>query len=374
MKCFHCDSCGMMVFFENSLCVKCGSQLGFLPDVLDLSALEPAADNQWQARSPQAENLAYRNCANGIEHKTCNWMVPVDDPNLLCASCRLNEIIPNLTDAHNLARWEKLELAKRRCIYAFLKLGLPFDGAAGSNQKPLGFRFLQDKENSSVLTGHQDGIITVNVAEADDDEREHRRLTFHEPYRTLVGHFRHESGHFYWDRLIANTPNLKRFRELFGDETVDYDVALKNYYRQGPATDWHDRTVTAYASSHPWEDWAETWAHYLHIMDTLETAASFGMGVDPDNTANKSSAKISPVKFDDEMDFNALLTDWVPLTCALNSINRGMGLADLYPFVIPPSVVEKLRFVHAVIHEPKRSFRDANEKKPSISKAQLAAA
>jgi hypothetical protein len=340
--------------------VKCGSQLGFLPDVLDLSALKPVAGSQWQALSPLAENRVYRNCANGQGHKICNWMVPVDDPNPLCTSCRLNEIIPDLTDLKNLARWEKLELAKRRCIYTFLKLGLPIESEARSNQPALSFRFLQDQKNAPVQTGHENGVITVNVAEADEDEREHRRLTFHEPYRTLVGHFRHESGHFYWDRLVANSPNLNRFRELFGDETMDYDAALKNYYQQGPATDWHDRTVTAYASSHPWEDWAETWAHYLHIMDTLETAASFGMSVDPDNTANNGSSKISAAKFDGHMDFDTLLAGWIPLTCALNSINRGMGLSDLYPFVIPPAVVEKLRFIHDVVGSVHQVKRPAN--------------
>ncbi len=362
----------MMVFFENSLCVKCSRQLGFLPDVLELSALEPAADDQWRALSPLAKKNVYRNCANGQQHKMCNWLVPAEDPNPLCVSCRLDEIIPDLTDGKNLERWTKLELAKRRCLYTFLKLGLPVQSAASSGHISLIFRFLQDQENAPVLTGHQDGIITVNVAEADDDEREHRRLTFHEPYRTLVGHFRHESGHFYWDRLIANSPNLNRFRELFGDETMDYDAALKNYYQQGPAKDWHDRTVTAYASAHPWEDWAETWAHYLHIMDTLETAANFGLNVDSDNAANDGSPRTSPVKFDEQMDFDTLLADWIPLTCALNSINRGMGLSDLYPFVIPSAVVGKLRFIHTVIHEAKSSVREPVQATP-ILKTQLAA-
>jgi hypothetical protein len=320
-----------------------------LPDVLDLSALEPALNNQWQADSALAIGQIYRNCANGEQFKVCNWMVPENDPNPLCVACRLNEVIPDLADGKNPGRWEKLELAKRRCIYTFLKLGLPIQGAANDNQPPLSFRFLQDQENLPVKTGHANGIITVNVAEADDDEREHRRLQMHEPYRTLVGHLRHESGHYYWDRLIANSPHLKRFRELFGDETVDYDAALQTYYKQGAPADWPERTVSAYASSHPWEDWAETWAHYLHIMDTLETATSFGMSVDPDNNANNGSSKNSPIKFDERMDFDHLLADWTPLTCALNSINRGMGLSDLYPFVIPPAVVGKLRFIHEVV-------------------------
>jgi hypothetical protein len=363
----------MLVFFENDRCVKCGHPLGFLPDVLDLSALETTPDNKSQASSPQAPGQIYRNCANGTQSHVCNWMVPENDPNPLCIACRLNEVIPDLTENKNLERWMKLELAKRRCLYTFLKLGLPIESVAGSKQPGLSFRFLQDKENAPVITGHENGVITVNIAEADADEREHRRLTFHEPYRTLVGHFRHESGHFYWDRLIAGSPNLKRFRELFGDETLAYDAALKAYYQHGPPNDWQNRTVTAYASSHPWEDWAETWAHYLHIMDTLETAASFGMSVDPDNKANNGSPNVPSIKFDEQMEFDTLLTDWIPLTCALNSINRGMGLSDLYPFVIPPPVIEKLRFIHGIIHESKSLIQKMVNRTPA-SKAQLTTA
>jgi hypothetical protein len=362
MKSFYCASCGMMVFFENDHCVKCQRQLGFLPDVLELSALEPLEDDQWRANSPRANNGVYRSCANREQYKTCNWMVLAEDPNPFCASCRLDEIIPNLKDGNNLARWEKLELAKRRCIYTFLKLDLPIESAAGSNGAALRFRFLQDEGGSPVKTGHQDGVITVNVTEADTDQREHRRLTLHEPYRTLVGHFRHESGHFYWDRLVANSPHLQRFRELFGDETVDYDAALKTYYQQGPAIDWPDRTVTAYASSHPWEDWAETWAHYMHIMDTLETAASFRMSVDINEKAGTSPTKISTPTFDEHTDFDTLLAEWTPLVCALNSINRGMGLPDLYPFTIPPAVVEKLQFIHVIIQELEQPFPKAGKR------------
>lgn len=361
MKPFHCSSCGLMVFFENDRCLKCESQLGFVPEVLDLITFEPLLDDQWQASSAGAKKRSYRKCANGQQHKTCNWMVPVTDPNPFCASCRLNEIIPDLAEANNLTRWGKLEAAKRRCIYTFLKLGLPIQTEAGSNQPRLKFRFLADRENATVQTGHEKGVITINIAEADADEREHRRLAFHEPYRTLVGHFRHESGHFYWDRLIANSPHLQKFRELFGDERQDYDTALKMYYQQGLPNDWPVRTITAYGSSHPWEDWAETWAHYLHIVDTLETSASFGMSVAPSETSSDSPAKSLQMVFDDKMNFDFLLKEWIPLTCALNSVNRGMGLSDLYPFVIPPAVVEKLRFIHAVIHEPRQPIQDSDE-------------
>jgi len=348
MKCFHCESCGAAVFFQNNHCLKCDHPLGFLPDQLVLSALEEAPDRQWRGLSPQASGRTYRHCANDDQYKVCNWMVPASDPNPLCAACRLNEIIPNLADGKNLERWAKLELAKRHWLYTLLRLGLTVESQAEGKPTSLRFRLLQDQPNSPpVLTGHADGIITINIAEADDDEREHRRLTLHEPYRTTVGHLRHESGHYYWDRLIASSPELPRFRELFGDETADYDAALQTYYKQGPPAGWPERTVTAYGSSHPWEDWAETWAHYMHIMETLETAASFGLGLKPDPGAK--AARTAPVVFSEQMDFDALLASWIPLTCALNSINRGMGLPDLYPFVIPPAVVEKLRFIHQMI-------------------------
>ena len=350
----------MLVFFENDRCLKCGHALGFLPDVLDLCALETAPDNKNRAFSPPAAGHLYRRCENGRQFQVCNWMVPEDDSNPLCVACRLNEVIPTLMEIKNHERWEKLELAKRRCIYTFLKLGLPLESPADSGHSSLRFRFLQDQNDAPVQTGHENGVITVNIAEADADEREHRRLTFHEPYRTLVGHFRHESGHYYWDRLIANSPNLNRCRELFGDETLDYDAALRAYYQQGAPAGWQVRTVTAYASSHPWEDWAETWAHYLHIMDTLDTAASFGLSVDPHNEVNHGSPRNSPVKFDEQMDFDTLLAGWIPLTCALNCINRGMGLSDLYPFVIPSAVVEKLRFIHQVIGSVHQMNRPAD--------------
>ncbi len=337
----------MMVFFENSRCLKCGHSLGFLPDVLELVALEEAGGDQWRVAGPAHPVRPVRSCANGKQHGVCNWLVPADDPNAWCVACRLNEIIPDLSDPKNLARWSKLELAKRRCVYTFLELGLPLESAPDAKSPALRFRFLQDQAGVPVRTGHENGLITVNVAEADDDERERRRLNLHEPYRTLVGHFRHESGHFYWDRLIANSPRLPRFRELFGDETADYAAALKNYYEQGPPADWAERTVTPYASSHPWEDWAETWAHYLHVVDTLESAAGFGLRVN--HTRPHHAA---PLKIKDDVDFDQMLSEWTPLVCALNAINRSMGLSDLYPFVISAPVVEKLRFIHETVSPP----------------------
>jgi hypothetical protein len=333
----------MMTFFENDRCLKCGRRLGFAPQTLDLCTLETAADDQWRFTEAVSKQT-YRICANGQQHNVCNWLMLAEDANPWCSACRLNEVIPDLTNPRNLIRWSKLELAKRRCIYTFLNLGLPFENPSGGQRPALRFKFLEENGNIQVNTGYENGRVTINVAEADDDERERRRVQLHEPYRTLVGHFRHESGHYYWDRLIANTGYLSRFRELFGDDTADYGAALQSHYRQGAPSDWAAKHVTPYASSHPWEDWAETWAHYLHLVETLESAASFRLSM-----LESAPTKPGAIKFSKSMDFDQMLTEWTPLTCALNAINRGMGLIDLYPFAIPAPVAEKLRFIHEII-------------------------
>jgi hypothetical protein len=200
-----------------------------------------------------------------------------------------------------------------------------------------------------VFSGHDNGLITLNIAEADDAEREKRRVNLHEPYRTLLGHFRHESAHYYWDQLIANTPRLAPFRELFGDETQDYAAALQKHYNQGAPADWQKQWVSAYASSHPWEDWAETWAHYLHIVDTIETAASFGISLAPKHPAAKTMTADPKKVVRPGTGFDTILENWLPLTYALNSLNRGMGLPDLYPFVLSAPVTDKLHFIHETI-------------------------
>ena len=339
------------MFFENTQCVKCGHALGFLPDVLDLSALEPASENL-RALSASAQDRLYRQCQNGREHQVCNWLVPATDQNPFCVSCRLNETIPDLTVAGNLERWHKMELAKRRLLYTLLHLGLSLDGNPQENRPALRFKFLADVPGApSILTGHADGVITLNIAEADDPEREKRRVSFHEPYRTLLGHFRHEASHYYWDRLIAGSPQLPRFRELFGDEQQDYAAALKNYYEHGAPPDWQKRHVSAYASAHPWEDWAETCAHYFHIMDTVETAAGFGMKLHPKSPAAKSMTADATAVSVTEDGFDRILGTWLPLTYALNSLNRGMGLPDLYPFILMAPVIQKLRFVHEIVNQ-----------------------
>jgi hypothetical protein len=340
MKNFHCAGCGLMVFFENDHCVKCGRKLGFLPDSMTIEALEERPNNLWARLGSTGEAQRYRSCENEKQHQVCNWMVSAEDQSGFCVGCRLNEVIPDLSAAGNLERWQKIERAKKRCLYTLKGLGLPTWEAAPENRPALQFRFLADiATDSNVTTGHEAGVITLNIAEADDDKREQRRIRLQEPFRTLVGHFRHELGHYYWDRLIVNSAHHGRFRERFGDEAIDYEASLQNYYRQGPAADWPQRTVTAYASAHPWEDWAETWAHYLHIYDTLETADSFNLAI----------TSSSPIRSVETATFDEILGRWVPLSCALNAINRGMGLLDLYPFVIPDTAAAKLRFIHDLI-------------------------
>jgi hypothetical protein len=350
MRAFHCDACGSLVFFENVQCVKCGHALGFIPELIDLSTLEPAAEGRWRALAPAARAGAHKLCENGHQHQVCNWLVPAEDSIPFCVACRLNDVIPDLTVPRNREFWHKLEIAKRRMIYTLLRLGLPTDGPAGENRQPLRFRFLTDPaEGPRVMTGHNRGVITINIAEADDGERERRRVALGEPYRTLLGHLRHEVAHYYWDQLVSNTPHLARFRELFGDETEDYSAALQNYYRQGPPADWQSRHVTAYAAAHPWEDWAETSAHYFHIVDTVETAASFGMTLRPKHPdAEAMTADLRKVSRPGQ-GFDEILENWLPLTYALNELNRGMGLSDLYPFVLSSPAIEKLRFVHELL-------------------------
>lgn len=350
MKPFHCDHCGALVFFENVACVQCGHALGFVPAALDLSALDPTDNGLWRPLAPGAAEGLYRNCANGAQHGVCNWLVPAESGDTFCASCRLNRTIPDLAAPENKPRWHRLETAKRRLLYTLLDLGVPLDGPDGSRETGLRFDFLGDSAGGPpVVTGHAGGLITVNILEADDAEREKRRAHLREPYRTLLGHFRHEAAHYCWERLVAGTPHLEPFRALFGDETADYAAALARHYERGPADDWQGRFVSAYAGAHPWEDWAETCAHYFHMIDTLETAAGFGLSLRPKHPDAKSMTVDARQAGRLRESFDAVIGAWLPLTLALNSLNRGMGLPDLYPFVLSQPAIDKLRFVHGVL-------------------------
>ncbi|MGH7169760.1 MAG: zinc-binding metallopeptidase family protein [Gemmataceae bacterium] len=354
MKIFHCDNCEQLVFYENVRCVNCEHDLAYLPDLEEIAALEPAGDNLWYSPAPAAKRRTYRLCQNYRQQNICNWAVPADDPNPLCGSCRLTRVIPDLSQPGHKERWYRLEVAKRRLLYSLRSLGLPLLSKTEHPERGLAFQFLADPDPETpnaapVLTGHNEGLITINLAEADDAEREKRRMRMHEPYRTLLGHFRHEVGHYYWDRLIQDSEGIEDFRARFGDEREDYGQALQSHYQEGAPVDWQERFLSSYASSHPWEDWAETWAHYLHMTDTLETAITCGLSLRPRRSdepalkAHPTTRGCLPESFD------RLIESWFPLTYVLNNLNRGMGVPDGYPFVLSSPAIAKLRFVHEVV-------------------------
>jgi hypothetical protein len=342
MKLFTCSNCQELLFFENTQCQHCGHRLAYVPRTQTLAAL---------ASEPSQEPL--RLCQNYEQHDVCNWAVTRDSTDDFCESCTLNDTIPNLESPDARRAWVRLETAKRRLIYGLMELGLPIERRSTNGGGGLAFAFKASTPDEEVFTGHADGLITINIAEASSPFREDMREQMGETYRTLLGHFRHEIGHYYWDRLIKHSRRLEAFREQFGDDTIDYPGAQQRHYSQGVPADWQERFVSAYASMHPWEDWAETFAHYLHMVDTLDTAVAYGLALTPKaaSGAPLPNVKTRRLHFDD---FEELIAAWFPLTNALNSLNRSMGLADLYPFVLSPSAIAKLRFVHETIAETSR--------------------
>lgn len=352
MKLFQCQACGQIVYFENSQCVRCGHDLGFIAEHGTIGTLQAAGDNLWHTLD--RPDRRYRFCANAA-HGVCNWLVPAEDDAALCRACVLNRTIPDLSVAGNVERWRRVELAKHRVVYAVLRLGLPLAPGTGEDFDGLAFDFVADDfagfHDQPVRTGHDSGLITLNIAEADDPERERRRQEMDEPYRTVIGHLRHEIGHYYEQLLVVGAARLQRCRELFGDERADYGEALARYYAEGPVPDWPQRCVSAYASAHPWEDFAETWSHYLHIVDALETAADFGVVVAP--TVGDDATLAARIDFDPYRPepFERLLRGWLPLTYAMNALNRSVGQPDFYPFVLPARAIDKLAFVHALVHD-----------------------
>lgn len=362
MRTFRCV-CGNQIYFENTLCYVCGRTLGYLPDSRHVAALEPAEGTLW-TRADTVGAL-YRKCANYEQQAVCNWMIAAGDPEPFCHACRLNRMIPDLSVPENLPLWFRIEAAKRRLIYTLDSLDLPVFGKQVDPERGLAFEFLRNDTGEydefgnewagprQVLTGHQTGVITINIAEADPHERERMRERMNEAYRTLLGHFRHEIAHYYWELLVRDSNWLDAVREQFGDERADYQAALGSYYAAGPKPDWSTTHISAYASSHPWEDWAETWAHYLHMVDTLETAYDYGIMVSGRSIAARQPDRVGHL--------TPILEDWSALTAALNALNRSMGLPDAYPFAISPTVAGKLALIDRIIA---RSRHDAPSAAP----------
>lgn len=317
-----------------------------------MSALEPDGAGWAPLLAPSERRFL---CANA-EHDSCNWLTDPGSAERFCRACRHNGTVPDLSDPARLAAWRELEVAKHRLFYSLIRWKLPLVTRNEDATHGLIFQFLADDPSSGekVMTGHDNGLITLALTEADDAERERRRLEMGEPYRTLLGHFRHEVGHYFWDVLVRDGGKLRACRAMFGDDSVDYGQALQRHYAEGPPADWQQYFVSAYATTHPWEDFAETWAHYLHIVDTLEMASEFGVEVHPsvDRTGHLSAR----VTFDPYMadDFQAIVTAWLPFTFAINSVNRAMGLRDLYPFILSEPVIAKLEFIHGLVQDAAR--------------------
>ena len=336
MRRYFCPHCANEVHFDNTVCVKCNSSLAYSSPIDGfLSAVPPA-----QSASGIAHYCANRDLIR------CNWIVQEQGPSPLCISCRHTLVIPDLSTAPNVERWARLESAKRMLFYSLQKFHLPLGGRDHDLNHELRFEFKSDLVpaiglETKVVTGHKGGVITINIIEADDDVREQHRVAMGEPYRTLIGHFRHEVGHFYWDQLVSRAGKLDAFRATFGDERIGYTEALNRHYQSGPPFGWEKVFVSSYASSHPWEDFAETWAHYFHIVDGLETAQNYAVALSsPQNN-------ISPYE---TREFNELVNAWVPLTIAMNAMNRSIGNSDFYPFVLSEIISGKLQFIHSLIH------------------------
>ncbi len=333
MKQFYCQ-CGQAVFFDSERCLTCGSRLGFDPATTSILALQPRG-KRWQA----TDGRLFRLCDNTLRFDVCNWLVPAEQEHPLCAGCQFNRTVPNQSNPANKLRWQRLEAGKKRLLYTLMSLGLPLENGWDSPQRGLLLDFVEDERSDAtyaetfVTTGYQGGVITINVLEADDAAREAQRLQMNETYRTVLGHLRHESGHYYWQWLATDAELLADCRALFGDEQVDYGAALEAYYRDGPRSDWRSEFISSYASSHPAEDWAESWGHYLHIHDALETSAAHGLiGHWPG-----------------EMNIAERISTWRSLSITLNELNRSVGRRDAYPFLLNSVVEEKLGFIDRVI-------------------------
>jgi hypothetical protein len=349
MRVFTCDNCGQLVFFDNSRCLRCHSPLGYVHQRRDVVALtEVAADYLVDLGTPVR---AWQRCAT--ETVTgCNWLVPAGS-GARCESCVLTRTRPSDDDQAGMAELVQGEMAKRRLIFQLAELGLPVSPRDEQAGKGVVFDLLSSTA-TKVITGHDNGVITLDLAEADDEHRERLRQQLSEPYRTVLGHFRHEIGHYYWSILVDQPEVLDACRILFGDDREDYAAAVKLHYDAAADSDrtWSSTYISRYATMHPYEDWAETFAHYLHIMDTLQTAESFGLGVTISSppSRRRQQGSVRSARKDTSESFGEVVDSWLELSYALNQVNRSMGHDDLYPFVLAPTVIRKLAFVDHLVH------------------------
>jgi hypothetical protein len=321
VKAFSCRVCGNALYFENSVCVSCTTNLGFSRQE---RAIVPVDD---KGQYVDADGGIWHVCKN-LNLSGCTWLT--EFPGGYCFSCGLTRTRPSDADVVGLREFKVAEEAKRRLVVELDTLGFPIVSRTDDEENGLAFDLLSSVA-ADVTTGHESGIITLDLAESDDAHREKVRVDLDEPYRTMLGHFRHEIGHYIeWQHVRGDL--IEKARELFGNEEESYADAIERHYSEGPPAGWEQNYISMYATMHPFEDFAETFAHYLHICDTIETASAHGL-----------ATVASPQSFSSFRDL--VVGVWVPLSIALNQINRSMGKGALYPFVIPAPVLDKLQFV-----------------------------
>lgn len=365
MRPYSCPRCRQAIFFENSTCLNCSATLGYDPVGLQMRAFDSTEpDAPWHEIGARPDNTGWRPCRSRLDFSACNWMVAPDDPHELCLSCRLTATRPDLSVEGHVRQWAEYEQAKRRLIYGLIRLGLPPQPKTSPDDRlGLAFHFLASQPGQPrVLTGHEDGSITLSLDEADDVHRESVRASFGEPWRTLLGHLRHETSHYLQYRWIAtDVQATEQFRAVFGDERADYDQALARHHQAGPPPGWEQQYISAYASAHPHEDWAETCAHVLLVLDAIETAQSWGLSLSGPTARAEPAAADLQVRHWDEL----LVSQWLPVAQFLNAMNRSIGVRDSYPFLMPGQVVRRLATVATLLRQAAERARNQGTQ-PSI--------
>ena len=341
MRVFRCPHCGSAVDYAQQRCGACLTEVAFHRPWMAL-ALAPA-----EGESTTIDDVEWIRCANW--DRRCNWLVEKDSATGVCFADGFVRNEPGPHDAKALSELAATLKALRRLIFQLLDLGLPI---TPFHQDPKGLAFdliSSESLGHPVTMGHANGVITIDLAESLELYRERQRIILKEPYRTMLGHMRHEVGHYYEMILITGGALIDQTRSYFGDERRDYQAALDDYYAGHVPEDWERDYISHYATAHPWEDWAETFAHYLHITGTLATIADSGLKVCADRVHFDLDADIDPRVRYLEGDFAVMVHDWEVLSGALNRVNHAMGREDLYPFRLTLPVVAKLGFVHHVL-------------------------
>lgn len=375
MKTFQCTCADKpILFFESNQCLSCNRTIGIDDDFDQVEPFEKDSVPGLFYKIDHPE-IKYKKCDNNEHYKVCNGMVNIKtfvpepgNDEVLCYACRFNETVPDLSVVEHIPLWKKMETAKRRALYTLKALSIPPQDNNKNSKIGLSFDFITDRDVNdhftspltgyeAVLTGHNSGHITINLAEADDVARSKTKHAMGERYRTLLGHFRHELGHYYFNLLITpSSENHALCKEYFGDDALNYQKALKRHYEEGAPKSWQESFISEYATMHPYEDWAETWAHYMHIIDTLGTAQNFSITGSTSNTEDNTD-EIDELNlpqdtsyFLKQTDIDNILDTWVEFSIMLNSLNRSMGLPDAYPFVLTQAVRTKLAFIHHAVH------------------------